>query len=106
MDRHHIDTQSRLRAAFERAAADQQAITDSLVKFTLQPRPWQFERADTHARLIISLAEAQLIKIIEAAASNSNEIDGAALIREVKAYCHDMAGEISGAFGLESDPAQ
>lgn len=71
--------------------------------FPVTPDPVDYERADTHARLILSQAQELLLKLVADAAYHGNEIDGAALARTIKANFADLASDLSGAFERQAE---
>lgn len=71
--------------------------------FPIEPDPVDYERADTHARLILSQAEVLLVRLVEDAAYAGTVIDGPALVASIKAHLADLAGDISGSFEREAE---
>lgn len=71
--------------------------------FPVTPNPVDYERADTHARLILSQAQELLLKLVADAAYHGNEIDGEALARTIKASFSDLASDLSGAFERQAE---
>lgn len=71
--------------------------------FPLYPAPVHFERADVHARLILSTAEAALLRLVVAVSANSNAVNGPALADDIRGRLQDLASDISGAFGLAAE---
>jgi hypothetical protein len=67
------------------------------------PAPVHFERADTHARLVLSQAQELLLRLVADAALNSQEIDGRALAECIRAHMTDLAGELSAGFGMAAE---
>lgn len=74
-----------------------------VIAFPLFPAPVHFERADTHAKLILSHAQELLLKVVAEAAGNSHGIDGKELAACIRAHLGDLASELSGAFGIAAD---
>jgi hypothetical protein len=71
--------------------------------FPHYPTPVHFERADTHAKLILSQAQELLLRLVEDVARNSQAVDGGALAASIRASMADLAGELSGAFGMAGE---
>lgn len=67
------------------------------------PAPVHFERADTHAKLVLSQCQELLLRLVADAAFNSPQIDGGALAASIRASLSDLAGELSAGFGMAAD---
>lgn len=74
-----------------------------VIAFPLFPAPVHFERADTHARLVLSQCQELLLKLVAEAAANSPAIDGRELATDVRNMLGDLADQISGAFTVAGE---
>jgi hypothetical protein len=69
----------------------------------LEPSPEDFLQRALHVRLVLSLAKERLEKLVVEAALNSNEVDGAELLRAIDAHLSDLGDDITGAFHQAAD---